>query len=355
MKRVFQEIMEQAIAELRKALDQELEVAEGEEWDPDAFEEEVRKLTQQLGQQLLQVWAEVRAEQAQAQAPFCASCGRRRHLHRWQPFWWLSTFGRIETQAPYLRCPDDHSSDRPFQRLTGQKCQGKSLALQRVLTDFGAEKSFAKASEQLVEHYGVELNPSSVREVVERQAQRAEELVGREHQEAIKSYGREKRRREGEPWLIVESDGSLVRTGELEPDPEGGLSPKRQRPRRRRLTQWREVRLSTVEVPGEEERQYGAVLGSPPEGRRADVCPGNTGRLWRGHLGAWGRRWSPLDCSAGSRGVPQAPVSAGPVSPDGTSSCRSYGLASKLSFPGEGVGGGASKAYRSREGRRGDS
>ena len=266
MRRAFQEIMKQAIAELQEALSQEVEEAQAEEWDPDAWEQEVRQFTRQLGQQMLQVWAEVRTEQAQAQAPFCSSCGRRRQLHRWQSFWWLSTFGRIETQVPYLRCPQDHSSHRPFQEQTGLQCRGKSLALQRALTDFGAEKSFAQASRQLREHYGVELHPSSVRGVVEGQAQRAERLVTTEHQEALKSYESQPRRREGKPWLIVESDGSMVRTGELEPDPAGGPSPKRHRPKRRRLTQWREVRLSTLEVPQEDKRQYAAVLGSPPSG-----------------------------------------------------------------------------------------
>lgn len=135
MKRVLQEIMEQAIAELREALGQEVEESQAEQWDPNAWEAEVRQFTQQLGQQLLQVWTEVRTEQAEAQAPFCSLCGRRRQLHRWQSFWWVSTFGRIETQAPYLRCPEDHSSDRPFQGQTGLKCRSKSLALQRVLTD----------------------------------------------------------------------------------------------------------------------------------------------------------------------------------------------------------------------------
>jgi len=266
MKKVLGEIMERATAELREALRQELEESQAEGWDPDAWEGEVRQFTQRLGQQLLQVWSEVRTEQAQAQAPFCSLCGQRRQLHRWQSFWWLSTFGRIETQAPYLRCPQDHSSHRPFQEQTGLQCRGKSLALQRALTDFGAEKSFAQASRQLWEHYGVELHRSSVRAVVEGQAQRAERLVTTEHQEAVKSYASQQRRREGKPWLIVESDGSMVRTGELEPNPEGGLSGKRHRPKRRRLTQWREVRLSTLDVPQEAKRQYAAVLGSPPQG-----------------------------------------------------------------------------------------
>ncbi len=137
------------------------------------------------------------------------------------------------------------------------------MALQRALTDFGAEKSFGRASEQLKEHYGVELDRSSVREVVRKQAARAAGLVDRESRDAIDGYESQTGFRSGEPWLIVETDGSMVRTGELEPDPAGGVSPGRGNPKRIRRTQWREVRLSVVETPGDGERQYAAALGSP--------------------------------------------------------------------------------------------
>ena len=93
------------------------------------------------------------------------------------------------------------------------KCQSKSLALQRALTDFGAEKSFEQASRQLKEHYGVELHRSSVREVVLKQAERAGAFVDRGDREAIDGYENQCSNRSGEPWLIVESDGSMVRTG----------------------------------------------------------------------------------------------------------------------------------------------
>ena len=169
-------------------------------------------------------------------------------------------------QAPYLRCPRDHSGGRPFQELTGLQGQAKSLALQRALqralTDFGAEKSFGQASRQLKEHYGVELHRSSVREVVCKQAERAAALVDREGREATLSYESQPSFRSGEPWLIVESGGSMIRTGELEPDPAGGTSPVRVRPKRIRRTQWREARLSVVEPPSGE-RRYAAMLGSP--------------------------------------------------------------------------------------------
>lgn len=66
--RALQEIMGRAISEMREALGDEKGGVD--EWDPDVFEEEVRQFTQQLGQQLLQVWAEVKTEQSQAQVPF---------------------------------------------------------------------------------------------------------------------------------------------------------------------------------------------------------------------------------------------------------------------------------------------
>ena len=262
MNPVLQEIIEMANAKLKEALEQELEFSE--EWDADAFEQKVREFTQEIGKNFLQIWAEAKAKQAEKRASLC-SCGGKPQRRKYKLIWWLTTFGRIEVEASYFLCPRCHKGDCPFQRLTGIRCRGKSKALERALTDFGAEKSFAQASKQLREHYGVEVHPSSVRQVVERQAKRAEELVTAKHKEAVQEYLNEDHLRQGEPWLIVESDGSKVRTGELFPGPEGELTPKRQIPKRRRETQWREVRLSTVQRVGVEERLYGAILGTPEQ------------------------------------------------------------------------------------------
>ena len=136
------------------------------------------------------------------------------------------------------------------------------MALQRALTDFGAEKSFGPAGRQLQEHYGVELHRSSIREVVLQQAGRAAGLVEGEDREATASYAAQRSYRLGKPWLMVETDGSMVRTGELEPGPAGGTSPSG-RPKSIRKTRWREARLSVVEEPGGKERRYAAAWGSP--------------------------------------------------------------------------------------------
>ena len=75
MKRTMQEIMERAIGEMREALAQEADEGEAGYWDPDGWEEEVIRFTRQLGQRMVQTWAEVRAEQAKAQAPFVLAAG----------------------------------------------------------------------------------------------------------------------------------------------------------------------------------------------------------------------------------------------------------------------------------------
>ena len=124
------------------------------------------------------------------------------------------------------------------------------------------------------------VDPSSVRQVVVKPAQRAEEFVRRQHQEAVRTYQSQWGLRPGEPWLIVQSDGLMLRTGQLQPEPAGGLSPKRQRPRRRRQTRWREVRLSTVQQPQEAARLYGAVLDSPPKPGEPRFYRGSPGHCW---------------------------------------------------------------------------
>ena len=137
------------------------------------------------------------------------------------------------------------------------------MALQRAMTDFGAEKSFEQAGRQLKEHYGVELHRSSIREAVLQQAERAAGLVEEEEErEAVSGYEKQRSRLLGKPWLIVETDGSMVRTGKLEPDPAWGMSPGG-RPKRIRKTRWREARLSVAAAPGKGERRYAAGLGTP--------------------------------------------------------------------------------------------
>ena len=68
-------------------LAQEVDEDEAGYWDPDAWEEAVIQFTRQLGRRMVQTWAEVKAEQAKAQAPFVPTVAdrgdRRQHGAHW--------------------------------------------------------------------------------------------------------------------------------------------------------------------------------------------------------------------------------------------------------------------------------
>ena len=52
---------------------------------------------------------------------------------------------------------------RPLSASIGVQCRGYSKPLQRAMVDFGADVSFAAASQKLKEHYGIDIPSSSIR------------------------------------------------------------------------------------------------------------------------------------------------------------------------------------------------
>jgi hypothetical protein len=129
-------------------------------------------------------------------------------------------------------------------------CRGCSVALQRTLTDFGADEPFAAAAAKLREHYGIAVPVSTVRAITEQHG--AAMQAGQPH---------------GSPWptapgvlrLIAEMDGSMVpRVDTAAPGASEG-------PRDRRTTRqlsWTEARLCLVREPGSVTPRFGATMGS---------------------------------------------------------------------------------------------
>ena len=60
--------------------------------------------------------------------------------------------------------------ERPFSAVAGVSGRCRSLPLQRVMTDFGADHAFAPAAAKLKEHYGIEMPVSSVQRTTEHHA-----------------------------------------------------------------------------------------------------------------------------------------------------------------------------------------
>ena len=116
------------------------------------------------------------------------------------------------------------SSFRPFSSQVNVSPRGYSMPLQRAMTDFGCERSFAKATHALYEHDGVDIAQSAERFFTLKHAKRIppEPIV-----RTIPS--------KGASWVITQSDGSFVPIVAFKPG-EGDK-------RKLRTKQYKEVRL----------------------------------------------------------------------------------------------------------------
>jgi hypothetical protein len=144
---------------------------------------------------------------------------------------------------------------RPFVRRARVSCRGYSLGLQRVVTDFGADVSFARVPEKVREHYGIEVSASTVRVITEGHAAALES----ECEVSVKlPLG-------GVTRLLTEMDGSMVPTVQMAED-KGDK-------RHQRKVSWTEARLCLAGVPESVSRKYAATMGSVEEaGRRWKTC-----------------------------------------------------------------------------------
>ena len=121
--------------------------------------------------------------------------------------------------------------------------RGCSRPLQRVVTDFGADVSFAQVEDKLVEHYGIILAESTIRRVTEMHAQRifAETPVDETWPDE-----------EGRETVVVEMDGGMVPV--VEPD----AAQKDRRCCKKLL--WKEAKLCLAHEAGSKTLSYGGTL-----------------------------------------------------------------------------------------------
>lgn len=133
---------------------------------------------------------------------------------------------------------------RVFAPRIGVTNRGRSRRLERVLTDFGAEHSFAKANERLAEHYGFSLNASAVREVTLRHAARAQARMEGAYEQSFRTLPAR-----GAEHVVAEADGTMICT----------LKSARRKDKRPR--EWKEMRLVAARAQGRVESTYGATFG----------------------------------------------------------------------------------------------
>lgn len=129
---------------------------------------------------------------------------------------------------------------RPFSQSAGLKPRCYSRALQRALTDFGAEESFAQAAARVQEHYGLKVGASSVRACTLKHGRSI--LQGADQLQLPPAQA-----------LVTQIDGSLIPVVQSSGDAGDR--------RKNKKLFWREVRLCSARPVGKTHSLYGATLG----------------------------------------------------------------------------------------------
>lgn len=174
-------------------------------------------------------------------------------------------FGPVEVVSVYLHRPGQPGC-RPVQKHWGWHGGSRTRAIERALTDFGAEESFGQASQRFREHYGFEVGRTTISKVVHQQAHRGLKYVEARLQAAAAELEQPVAERPGAAALLVELDGCEIRTGTLEPAAASQeRTAKRGLPRKHRKQAWRDVRVGLVRPLDERTPTYVAKMAPYPE------------------------------------------------------------------------------------------
>lgn len=150
---------------------------------------------------------------------------------------------------------------RPLPARLEVGARAKSRRLQRVLTDFGAEHSFAKAAQSVREHYGFAMGASAVRQATLAHAQRARAQLEKEYAQPFRLLPAL-----GQEHVIAQSDGTMICTV-----PSGPRQSKR-------LREWKEMRLVGAQAKESATAVYAATFDSVEQtGRRWGHCARQAG------------------------------------------------------------------------------
>ena len=149
-------------------------------------------------------------------------------------------FGKVEISSPYLWCPGMDAS-KPLVDEMKITHQGRSEAVNRALSDFGIEDSFATAAVRFKEHYHYDIGPSATARATKNTAQQAMEYVENKLSDVNPEQRQEK---PSVDKMLLELDGCEIRTAVLEPvENSSETTPVYGNPIKEKHINWRDVRL----------------------------------------------------------------------------------------------------------------
>jgi hypothetical protein len=235
-------------------------IVSGDDWLPDGLREVdglIRELLRAIGRLVFATVADTSVQQVVEDTKTHGLTPFRRSTVRFS-----CLFGPIDVESPYLYDHRSRRSSRPVQDVLGIRHGGCSPTLERALSDFGAEDSFGHATDRFEEHYGWSVDRGRVRRVTQEAAADAEAWVDCRLGSEEVAYTESLASRPGADEVVTEQDGSMARTGTLTAVEGEEMTPTRGLPRRRRPSEWREVRVGLARRLDETARTYVAAMDS---------------------------------------------------------------------------------------------
>lgn len=224
----------------------------------DAMETMARRLTAALAEAFFDAWTTRLETVAKDVGLPCPGCHKPRTCKRRpdQPMQIRLLGLDIAVPKLYLQC---QRCDAPGLSVTklliGLKSGDCSTELKLMAAYSAAEHSYGKASRDLDAHHQQIIERTAVRRMALEVEEHAKDFAERQRVAALESIEGEARK-QGVEQLMMEGDGGSVRTGKLvacEKGDEGyqKLTPKTNKPKRKRLVQNREVITLDVRKPGQ--------------------------------------------------------------------------------------------------------
>lgn len=149
-------------------------------------------------------------------------------------------FGKIELESSYLWLKG--KSLKPLVDIMNITHQGRSLAVNRALTDFGIEDSFKHAADRFEEHYHFCIGHSAADRATKESAILAEKYVDEILSAQSLENGEDEQR--VTDTMLIELDGCEIRVAQLEKiEDTTETTPVNNNPKKRKIVNWRDVRL----------------------------------------------------------------------------------------------------------------
>ena len=164
-------------------------------------------------------------------------------IHRNPKIVFNTLFGKLDISSPYLWCPGIDSS-KPLIDAMKICHHGRSEAVNRALSDFGIEESFASAAARFKEHYHYEIGQSAAGRSTKNTALQATDYIENklsdiDSDQLQGNISIEK--------MLAELDGCEIRTASFVPvEDSTETTPVYNNGKKAKIIKWRDVRLGFV-------------------------------------------------------------------------------------------------------------